>query len=139
MKLLLDTSALVQRYVPEAGHDQVAAALAKAHSLYVAAHCKLEIFATLDRLRRERWLDEAGYARIAAELRENFAGMRSVDLDAAVEAAAMAAIERSGIPGMDAVHIGSAQVARVDLFMTADRRQAAAAEAAGLAVQLVEA
>ena len=27
MKLLLDTSALVQRYVPEAGHDQVAAAL----------------------------------------------------------------------------------------------------------------
>jgi predicted nucleic acid-binding protein len=40
---------------------------------------------------------------------------------------------------MDALHIGSAQAARVNLFVTADRRQATAAEAVGLRTQCIEA
>ena len=40
---------------------------------------------------------------------------------------------------MEALHIGTAQVARVDLFVTADRKQALAAQAAGLKTELIEA
>jgi predicted nucleic acid-binding protein len=39
---------------------------------------------------------------------------------------------------MDALHIGTAQAARVDLFVTADKRQAAAAQAVGLKTELIE-
>jgi predicted nucleic acid-binding protein len=40
---------------------------------------------------------------------------------------------------MDALHIGAARAARVDLFVTADRRQAQAAQALGLTTELIEA
>ena len=39
---------------------------------------------------------------------------------------------------MDALHIGIAQAARVDLFVTADKRQAIAAQAMGLKTELIE-
>ena len=39
---------------------------------------------------------------------------------------------------VDALHIGTAQVAGVDLFVTADRKQAAAAQASGLKTQLID-
>jgi predicted nucleic acid-binding protein len=38
----------------------------------------------------------------------------------------------------DALHIGAARVARVDLFVTADLRQAQAAKALGLKTELIE-
>ncbi len=48
-------------------------------------------------------------------------------------------MERTRLRAMDALHIATAQLAGVDLFVTADRRQAAAAQTAGLKTQLVEA
>lgn len=48
-------------------------------------------------------------------------------------------MQRARLRGMDALHIGSAQAAAVELFVTADRRQADAARSAGLLTELIEA
>jgi len=40
--------------------------------------------------------------------------------------------------GLDALHVGSALASRVDLFVTADRRQAQVARGMGLATELIE-
>jgi predicted nucleic acid-binding protein len=54
-----------------------------------------------------------------------------VPLDEHVERFAIAAMEHGPLRGMDALHIGSALAARVDLFVTADRRQAQVARGQG--------
>jgi len=62
---------------------------------------------------------------------------------APLERHAIAAMRVATLRGMDALHVGTAQAARVDLFVTADRRYCwvavLAAEAVGLKTELLEA
>jgi predicted nucleic acid-binding protein len=139
MRVLFDASALYKRYNAEAGRDQVLAASALASEVVVAAHCKAEIASALNRQRHEGLVTAADYARIMDIVQGDFADFTSVALDGRVEAHSIVAMEASRLPAMDALHIGTAQAARVDLFVTADRRQALAAQAAGLKTELIEA
>jgi predicted nucleic acid-binding protein len=137
MRVLFDTSALYKRYAAEAGTDEVQALSESAHEVCVAAHCLTEIASVLNRQRHEGLVPGDGYVRILSEVHRDFQDFTQVALDANVQALSIAAMERIRLRAMDALHIGSAQHAAVDLFVTADRRQAAAAEAAGLKTQLI--
>jgi uncharacterized protein len=139
MRLLLDTSALYKRYAAESGTDEVAALSDAAREICVAAHCLTEVASALNRQRHDGLVDMDAYARIMADVHRDFEDFSLVQLDPRVQALAISAMERARLRAMDALHIGSAQHAAVDLFVTADRRQAAAAEAAGLKTRLITA
>jgi predicted nucleic acid-binding protein len=138
MRILLDTSALVKRYALEPGRERVVALSEAATELCVAAHCKLEVASALNRRQCEGSLDKHGAERAWSRVQEEFAEMTVVPLSLAVEEDAVAALLGASLRGCDALHIGSAQAARVDLFVTADRRQAEAAERRGLPTELIE-
>ena len=55
-----------------------------------------------------------------------------------VERAAIRALEASPMRGMDALHVGAAMAAGVDLFVTADVRQFNGAQAFGLKATLLQ-
>ena len=139
MRILMDTSALYKRYNAEAGRAQVMAAGERASELVVAAHCKTEIASALNRQRHDGLVSAQEYARIWTVVQGDFADFTVVALDGRVEAHALQAMEGARLRAMDALHIGAARAARVDLFVTADRRQAQAAQALGLATELIEA
>lgn len=135
--MLFDTSALYKRYAQEAGTEEVQALSEAAHEVCVAGHCLTEIASALNRQRQDGLVPAEAYARIMTEVYRDFEDFARVDLDAQVQALSIAAMERIRLHAMDALHIGAAQHAAVDLFVTADRRQAVAAEAAGLKTRLV--
>ncbi len=139
MRVLFDPSALFKRYNRESGRDQVLAVGDRASEVMVAAHCKSEIASALNRNRHDGLLNGNDYGDIMRAIQSDFADFTLVALNAQVEAHAISAMEISRLRAMDALHIGSAQAARVDLFVTADRRQALAAQAVGLKTELVEA
>jgi predicted nucleic acid-binding protein len=139
MRILMDTSALYKRYNAEPGRAQVMAASERASELVVAAHCKTEIASALNRQRLDGLVSADDYARIMRIVHDDFAEFTLVALDGRVEAHAAQAMESSWLHATDALHIGSARAARVDLFVTADRRQAQAAESLGLKTELIEA
>jgi uncharacterized protein len=136
-RLLFDASALTKRYAAEAGRERVMALFSAASELLVAAHCKTEVASALIRRRREGSFSEAEFDRAWRATREDIADMTPVLLDAHVERYAFAAMERSPLRAMDALHIGSALSARVDLFVTSDRRQATAASLMGLRTEYI--
>jgi predicted nucleic acid-binding protein len=136
---LFDASALCKRYSDEPGSERLGEVAARTSELLVAAHCKAEIASALNQQRQDEVLDAADYAALLAEVQQDFAEFTVVPLDSRVEALAIAAMERSRVRALDALHLASALVAKVDVFVTADRRQARAAEAAGLKTELVEA
>lgn len=138
MKVLFDSSALFKRYAGEAGVDQVAELHGRATSIVLAAHCLTEMMSALTRQRREGAFDDAEFRRVHTRMRQDFDAYRVEPLGRTVEDFAIAAMALSPLRAMDALHIGSAQAARVNLFVTADRRQAAAAEAVGLRTQCIE-
>ena len=137
MRILYDTSALYKRYNDEPGRERVLALGAGASDVVVAAHCKSEIASAINRQRHDGLVSAPDYARIMAVVNADFAEFSRMDLDDRVEALANSAMERSRLRAMDALHIGTALAARVDLFVTADRRQALAAQTAGLKTELI--
>ena len=135
---MFDASALTKRYASEAGRNRVLALFASASELLVAAHCKTEIASALLRRRREGSLPAAEFDRAWGAAQSDVADMTLVPLDARVERFAFAAMEQGPLRGMDALHVGSAMAARVDLFVTADKRQAQVARAMGVATELID-
>lgn len=138
MKILFDTSALLKRYLPEQGRDAVLALVEQASPAVAAPHCKVELYSALNRVRRETQASEASYRDTCAEVERNFAEMDVVYLSANVERAAIRALEASPMRGLDALHVGAALAAGVDLFVTADIRQFNGAQAFGLKATLLK-
>lgn len=139
MRVLVDTSALYKRYNREAGRDQLMAVSERADELVIAGHCKAEIASALNRQRHDGLINAEDYARIMVVVKADFDDFTLFALDGRVEAYAVAAMEVSRLRAMDALHIGTAKAAYVDLFVTADKRQALAAQAVGLTTELIEA
>lgn len=135
---MFDASALTKRYASEVGRNRVLALFASASELLVAAHCKTELASALLRLRREGSLPVAEFDRAWNAAQSDVADMTLVAVDARVERFAFAAMEQGPLRGMDALHVGSAMAARVDLFVTADKRQAQVARAMGVPTELIE-
>ncbi|WOP15551.1 type II toxin-antitoxin system VapC family toxin [Ottowia sp. SB7-C50] len=137
MRVLFDTSALYKRYDTEPGHDRVMAISDGADEIVVAPHCKAEIASALNRQRHDGQLTLADYTRIFAVVQRDFGGFTAQAFGPAVEMLAIAAMESARLRAMDALHIATAQQAQVDLFVTADRRQASVARAVGLKTELI--
>ncbi len=139
MHVLFDTSALFKRYSGETGAARVRMIQGQSLRVTAAAHCKTEVASALTRQWREGLFSDAEYARVLLEIGNDFEELRVVPIDEQVENFAIGAMRLSSLRAMDALHIGTAQLAMVDLFVTADRRQAAAAQMAGLRTELIEA
>ena len=136
-RLLFDASALAKRYAAEVGRERALSLFAAASELLVAAHCKTEVASALLRRRREGSLSPQDFDRAWAAAQQDVADMTLVPLDSHVERFAFAAMEFGALRAMDALHVGSALSARVDLFVTSDHRQAMAAREMGLHTEYI--
>ncbi|MFM9899778.1 MAG: type II toxin-antitoxin system VapC family toxin [Polaromonas sp.] len=138
MNVLFDASALFKRYSGEAGVLRVLQLQAQATEVTAAVHCKTEVASALTRQWREGSFSDAEYDRMMTAIHADFDELTVMPLSAQAERSAIAAMRVATLRGMDALHIGTAQAARVDLFVTADKRQATAAQAMGLKTELIE-
>jgi predicted nucleic acid-binding protein len=137
-----DTSALVKRYVDEAGRREVLQLLRR-HECVTSAVLPVEVRSAL----RRRVADGSiGAARLPAILKRVAADRpywTLVEVGTDVLAVAETLVATFRIRTLDAIHVASAQLfaARVSrpalLFVSADTRQTETAAAVGLAVRLV--
>ena len=136
----LDTSALVKRYVQEAGSASVRA-LFRGKSLATARVAYAEIAATLARLCREGALDETDRDAIYGRLDADFAALTVVEIRASLVRAVPDLVKRRPLRGYDAVHLAAALVLRdrgiAVTFWAADGALVDAARAEGLRTTLV--
>lgn len=139
MNILFDASALFKRYSGEAGINRVLELQVLASEITAAVHCKTEVASALTRQWREGAFTEDEYQRVLQAINDDFDELTVMPLSAQSERLAIAAMRLATLHAADALHIGCAQAARVDLFVTADKRQALAAQAVGLKTELIEA
>jgi uncharacterized protein len=138
MRILFDSSALLKRYLPEAGRDAVLAWVQRAEPILAAPHCKLELHSAITRLSREAAVPDDLLRLTRDEIDRSFDDVEVLPMTPQLERAAIRSLEAAPVRAMDALHVGAAWLARADLFVTADRRQAAAARAMGLTTELLE-
>ena len=136
-RILFDSSALYKRYNLEFGREQVLSLLQRAKFVVVAAHGLTEIASAFHRQRHDGHLSDEDYELMMRQVQRDFAEFEVVALDKRVEAFAIAAMRRARLRAMDALHLGTAMVSGIDLFVTADKRQAVAANAVGLTTEWI--
>lgn len=137
MNVVFDSSAFAKRYIAEPGSEQVDAILQNAAQLGSAALCVPEIVSALNRRVREGVLPMPGYEQAKAQLMADVEDASVLQLTPKMVATAVTLLENNVLRAMDALHVAGALVWQADLFVTADRRQFAAAQQAGLNAQLV--
>jgi predicted nucleic acid-binding protein len=134
VRVFFDSSALVKRFIREAGTDEVLAQCDRATELAVAVIAVPEVISAFRRLVREGRLGEAQYAALKADLGADLADAVLCETSPQVVQRAIAALEAHPLRAMDALHIAAALVGTADVFVSADARQCAAAAALGLEV-----
>lgn len=137
MKTFFDSSAFAKRYVEEPGSDAVEAACLAATDLGLCVICVPEILSAFNRRLRERGLRQSDYKLMKERLLEDVTDATIVDLTPAVIKEAVVMLETSILRAADALHIAAAVAWDAEWFLSADRRQLAAARKAGLRTKAV--
>ena len=137
MRVFFDSSAFVKRYLSEAGTDIVLRWCDQATEIGLSAVALPEIVSAFCRLHREARLTDIQYRQLKSLLLADIEDVAICDLTPAALAHAISSLEANVLRGMDAIHIGSALALKVDIFISADKRQLDAALRAGLQVESV--
>jgi predicted nucleic acid-binding protein len=137
MIVYLDASALVKRYVAEAGSPEVAALLLRAEAVGTALISRAEVAAALAKARRLKLLPPAEAAAAMQVLSADWEDLVRIQLTEALVARAASLAWEDGLRGYDAVHLASAVLWQEILgesvtVATFDRQLWEAARRAGL-------
>jgi predicted nucleic acid-binding protein len=132
-----DTSALIKRFVEEAGSKSVEALIASDPLVATSKVAYAEVHAGLARKLREGRLVAAAYRRAARAFDADWQGYGRVDLPDALLTLARDLVRRHPLRGFDAIHLASALHLRAAIgeemrVIAADDRLLAAAEDEGL-------
>jgi uncharacterized protein len=138
MRVFLDTSAFVKRYVSEAGTDAVLEWCDKATEIILSGIALPEIISAFCRLHREGKITDTQYRQLKSLLLADIEDVAICDLTPAVLGLAISSLEKNVLRGMDAIHIGSAIALKADIFISADQRQLDAAARMGLRIESIE-
>jgi len=134
MRVFFDSSAFAKRYVREEGTDAVISWCDQATELCLSGIALPEIVSAFCRLLRENRVSPVQYHHLKTLLMADITDAAICDLTPEVLRHSIIALEKNVLRGMDAIHLGSALVLTVDVFVSADVRQCAAATQAGLRV-----
>lgn len=137
MKLFFDTSAFVKRYVAEEGSEAVLELCREAEAIGLSILCLPELTSTLCRLVRERRLTRTAYGELRARMLADIADADICDISPVTMRHTLGQLESAALRTFDAVQLGCAIAYAPSLFVSADRRQLAAARRAGLSVRPV--
>ena len=137
-----DTSALVKRYVNEAGRREVLQLLGR-HECVASAVLPVELRSALGRRVSEGSLEASRVPQILKHVMADRPYWTLVEIGTEVLGAAEKLVAIHPLRTLDAIHIASAQVFAAGvsasdlMFVSADRRQIEAAAVIGLTVQHV--
>jgi predicted nucleic acid-binding protein len=137
VRVFFDSSAFAKRYVQEQGTVAVLDWCDRATEICLSGIALPEIVSAFCRLRREGRISEAEYRQLKSMFLLDIEDAAVGDLAPAVLAHAIASLEAGPLRAMDAIHVGTAVVLEVDVFVSADRRQQESASRAGLRVEPV--
>jgi predicted nucleic acid-binding protein len=137
MRISLDSSALVKRYIEEPGTARVAGILTSAKEIAVCIICITEVISACNRLVREKKIKKDQYDWIKNEFLLDINEMIILDLTNEVIARSIQCLEKGTVRSLDALHVAAAHEYKCDLFLSGDVRQKKAAVNMGLKVEIV--
>lgn len=108
MILYLDTSALIKRYIEEAGTDEVIARMQEADMIGTALITRVEMVGTIARAIRGNRLPEQDGLDALEDFRSDWSGFQLINIDHALVVYADSLAGLHGLRGYDAIQLACA-------------------------------
>ena len=137
MRVAIDTSALIKRYIAIQGGEELAALLADATSLHIAPHCRVEMHSAFNSLRLTKQLSAAACRAALAEFEQDLVDFQVSPWSTEIENAAIKMLPNSNFGAMDALHVAAALAVGAEQFITSDERQAQGSKRLGITTVFV--
>ncbi len=137
MRVAIDTSALVKRYVAIQGGAALQPIFAAATSVHIAHHCRVEMHSAFNRMRLTKQITPTVYRAAVADFDKELVDFEVSPWTSEIEARAIALLAGSNLRAMDALHVAGALAIDAERFVTSDERQAHASKFAGLTVSYI--
>jgi predicted nucleic acid-binding protein len=139
MNLYLDTSALIKRYIDEAGSTDVRKWIRSADDKATTLITRAEMSAGMNRSLRMKYLSQKDYGEALEEFRTDWPDFHRLPVNEPLVARADALACEHNLRGYDAIHLAAALTWQELLdapvtLVTYDRELAEAARASGMAV-----
>ena len=122
MRLFLDTSALLKRYVNEPGSDAVDQLFEAADEIVLAPIARIEAYTALHRKQREGALADADFTAIRKELETDLPFFSVVPFGPELELQSLQLVSHWSLRTLDAMQLAAGILAGTDRFVTADRK-----------------
>lgn len=129
MRVFLDSSAIVKRYINEPGSEKLNELCAAASSVILSIITSVEVSSAFSRSKREKKITSSQLKLLKLEFSKDLNAAEIVELYPRVISQSKQCLERTALRSLDAIQLASAIVAEVDLFITSDERQIKAAKA----------
>ena len=123
MRIFLDSSALVKRYILESGTEEVLEVCKEADEIIISVICIPEIISAFNRIIRDGKLSLEDYKKIKIDIFKDIEQATIIELSEKTIHESVISLEQCSLRAMDAIHIGSALICRPDLFLSSDSRQ----------------
>lgn len=108
MNLYADTSALVKKYVQEAGSEQVIAFFDQHPLIGTAVLTQAEVASTLSKALRSGWVDESAILTAWQDFLTHWPAYIRLPVSAGIVEHAAAIAQQHGLRAYDAIHLASA-------------------------------
>ncbi len=137
MRLFLDSSALVKRYVLEKGSETVLQLCSESADIHLSALTFLESVSAFHLMKRTKRISPEVYHVMRSDLSADLQQAEIVPIHPSILESSVICIDRTGLRAPDAIQVMTARESGCELFLTGDEQQAKVAREYGLKVQLV--
>ena len=137
MNIFFDSSAWAKRYIEEEGSRTVEELCFEAEQITLSILCIPEVVSAFSRLMREEKISKKQFKQLKGHLFREIKDLQLVQITEDVIQNAVTLLQTYPLRTLDALHIACALSVKIDLFVTADRKQMEAARALNLAISEV--
>lgn len=137
MRVFLDSSSLVKRYIFESGTEEVLKISSEADEIIISVICIPEIISALNRIIREGKLSLEDYKKIKIDIFEDIKQATIIQLNENILKESIICLEKCQLRAIDAIHIACALEYKPDLFISSDIRQCTCAKIRNLNVKKI--
>ncbi len=136
MRLFLDTSALIKKYIHEKGSEKVDDLLSRARTVIVSAITEIEACSTFRRLLAEKAISGSDYKTLMNEFETDFPYFTRIVFDEFVSSNAKLVIEKHQLKTLDSIQLGTALMLKseFDNFVACDSKLIRAGRKEGLRI-----
>lgn len=122
MKGFLDTSSLCKKYIEEEGSEVLEKVLEQLTEVIVSPICWLEINSAFARRLHERTITYEQVVWISAEIKKDFSFFGKVLWNETLEDKSVEFIKKYNLRTLDSLQLAAGYLAKIDLFITSDKR-----------------